>query len=254
MNGWADLGQILSGSVKRQAEQEYLPQLQKNFSAFKALEEAKRERSINQSRERLLTTGKDSGASPFALDVMLSNDTVDFRNAGDAGNPHYFDAQKAAFQAAQGGKIDNPMLTFLQGKPVSLSDEQNGVIINPLVEPNQQQALVTPIGDSIIAENLAQANSSNASAGKYNTETKILGYDLGAVSRGEPVPSKRTDKGGDTDTIKADEAAATKSARAALNKALLITDPVKRKATQKAIYNRLIESGYGKIANELMGE
>jgi hypothetical protein len=261
MSGWGDLGSILSGGVARDAEAQYLPQLAKNFSAFKALEEAKIARSQVLARDSLRESGKAAGASPFAIDTMLSNSTVDFRNAGDAGNPHYFEAQNAAYQAAQAGELGvmNNMLGYIDQKPMERSKIQEGVMFDPY--SGKQEGIVTPVGDSMIAENLGSAMSSQASAGKYNADTrktdkesKILDYDLGAVSRGEPVPSKRTDNKGDTDSIKSDESAVIKSARAALNKTLSIKDPVKRKATQQAIYTRLSEAGYGKIANDLMGE
>lgn len=249
MSGWGDLGAILSGGVKRDAEAQYLPQLARNYSAFKALEDAKLVRSQNLSRDSLRESAKQAGASQMAIDTMLSNGTVDFRNTGAAGNPHYFDAQRVAAQAAgiipnELGAIEvnkdvmNNALGFLKGDPMRRTEIQEGIMFDP--HSAKQEGTVTPIGDSMMAENYGSAMASQASAGKYNadtrktnTETGILEYDLGAVKRGEPPPSKRTDNKGDTDTVKAEEQQELKYARDALKRADAIKDPKERQAKKR---------------------
>lgn len=193
MSGWGDLGAILSGGVKREAEQEYLPQLNKNFSSYKALEEAKIARSQALARERLESSGRAAGVTPFALDTMLSNNTVDFRNAGDAGNPHYFDAQKAAFASAQAGNVDalNPMLAFLEGKPVAVQDSLGGNAYTTNKYSTKGEVKLTPLGDTLVGLNQSKIGTEQS---RQQANAALVGQREAAAEAKRNPPAKPTSK------------------------------------------------------------
>lgn len=102
MSGWAALGEILSGGVKRQAEDEYIPQLQRNGSAFKALEDARRARSMNLAREQFAEqmANSDNPQDRKLGAFLMMSENPDYRRAGLRENP-YFEAgqQEIARQA-----------------------------------------------------------------------------------------------------------------------------------------------------------
>jgi hypothetical protein len=258
MNGWADLGAILTGGVKREAEQEYLPRLQKNFSTFKALEDARLVRSRNLARDNAQAAMREQGFNEIQANIPFANEVVDLGKLGDYQRRYSFDADRKAAQDL--GIIENALgdivvdkggannaLGYIKGEPMKRSDIQDGIMFDPL--GGEQAGTVTPLGDARIAEDLATAGAANALSREREARAALTDAKRTSPERYRAPPKP---EGGYS--TKADESAVLKSAREALIKALSIKDQEKRKATQKAIYNRLVDSGYGKIANDLMGE
>lgn len=187
MSGWAALGEILGGGVKRQAEDEYAPQMARNGSAFKLIEEARKERAMNMMRESL--TDQDfiaAGYSPQQAALMrkfaLSNNTVDARNLDNWIDPNYLPAKAEIGRSMGLGDVVAPPLdtagrqriadlqVAISPTPVKRNEIEAGTAYDPftigdkgtLTELGKGQAAL--LGARVIAQQ-AQAGAANARAG-----------------------------------------------------------------------------------------
>ena len=147
MSGWAALGEILSGGVKRQAEDEYAPQMQRNGSAFKVLEEARRARSINLAREQFAEqmANSDNPQDRRLGNFLLMSETPDYRRAGLRENP-YFEAGQREIARQAGllgdtafeGPMDNARRQRIVDVQAALSPDpvkRNTIIDSTAIDP-----------------------------------------------------------------------------------------------------------------------
>lgn len=188
MSGWAALGEILGGGVKRQAEDEYAPQMQRNGSAFKILEEARMARARNMAREaitdeQIMAAGYSKDSAPFIRNALLTGQEVDLRRLGDAINPNYLPAQAEIGRTMGIGRdpllgetvpaIDNAgrqriadLQVAISDKPVQRNEVRDGVAFDPYTIGDTGSP--TAIGKERMALLGAQALASGALAGQRN--------------------------------------------------------------------------------------
>lgn len=279
MSGWAALGEILGGGVKRQAEDEYAKQMWRNGSAFKILEEARKARAVNMAREaitdeQLVSAGFTPETAPLIRNIMLSGNDIDIRRLDGWGNPNYLPAQAEIGRTMGIGR--NPLLgdavpaldkagrqriadlqVAISNTPVARNDIQDGTAFDKYLIGDT--GTLTALGverKNLLGEQVrtqkAQQASSYASAGNSNASAEQTRWETGQRRAGRPDSFNRADSPDDPN--KADESQTKANARAALDRIRRITDPEVRAAKRKAVFDRLRESGYGKIVNELNGD
>jgi hypothetical protein len=184
MSGWGDLGTMLSGGVQSSAENEYLPQLKKNYDTFKALEEAKIERSIAMARDSLPATFARLGYTNGEENIVLANRAPSMTQLGNLQNPNYVNLQNTALQ-----------LSGLTGKPQDLGNmavaqalatnkilKTNSIDDGYQLNPYDEGGEITPTGKvvadigrigAVTATEATKQGANNALAGQRNaTEAK----------------------------------------------------------------------------------
>lgn len=261
-NGFADLGYMLAGGVRRDAQAEYLPQLKKNYDVMSAYEAAKIKRSQVVARESLAASMQKQGFSDLEANVLLSGETVDVRRLGDWGNPNYFPAQQAA-RAASGIDGGAPKLgqmstaqSLASGTPLKTVAIDDGFKINPY-DP-EADIEMTDIGKANLGAINARAGASNASAANSNASAAETNWELGEKRGGRPTSFN--DKGGAGDGAKnADILRAAREKLAQINRMVVTAGHTEKEAEafreskRQDVYKRLRNAGYNKIANELGG-
>ena len=95
-DGWGDLGTLVTGGVGRAAENEYIPQLKRNYDSYAALEEAKIKRSQAMARDSLPAAMERLGYSADHAIIMQANASPSLTQLGKLQNPNYIPAQQAA--------------------------------------------------------------------------------------------------------------------------------------------------------------
>jgi len=147
-NGWGDLGTMLTGGVGRSAENEYAPQLKKNYDAYAALEEAKIKRSQAMARDSLPAAMERLGYSADHATIMQANAAPSIAQLGKLVNPNYLQAQQAALvlSGLTGGKQDLGNMAVAQsiasGTPLKTNVIDDGYQVNPYDEGG----VATPTG------------------------------------------------------------------------------------------------------------
>jgi len=150
-NGWGDLGTMLTGGVGRSAENEYVPQLKKNYDAYAALEEAKIKRSQAMARDSLPAAMERLGYSADHATIMQANASPSMTQLGLLQNPNYLKAQQAALALSglTGGKQDLGNMAVAQsiasGKPLETNTIDDGYQLNKYDEGGA----ITPTGKVI---------------------------------------------------------------------------------------------------------
>jgi len=171
MSGWNDLGAMLGGSVGRGAEAEYPVQLRRNYEAFSALEEAKRERSINMARDSLPASMERLGYKQDLVNIMLANNNVTMNSLGDAQNPNFYRGHEAAWQASglDGGTQDlgkvNLGEQLATGKVVQYQKPMTANTYTTNAYDNDAEIKTTPLGESVIGLNQAKTGVEGAKVG-----------------------------------------------------------------------------------------
>jgi len=170
MNGFADLGMMLTGGVGRAAEDEYIPRLRQNYNAYEALEDAKIKRSQAMARDSLPAAMERLGLDPALATVINASPSPSMNLLGNWQNPNYAKANQAVWanSGLDGGTQDLGAVALASAiannKQLKTVDIDSGYIINrydPNTAPQATNKTVADIG----AIN-ARAGASNASADK----------------------------------------------------------------------------------------
>ena len=174
MSGWNDLGAMLGGGVGRGAEAEYPVQLRRNYEAFSALEEAKRERSINMARDSLPASMERLGYKQELAQIMLANNSPSMTQLGDAQNPNFYRGNEAAWNASglNGGTQDLGQLSVAQsvssGKPLQYQKPMTANTYTTNAYDPKGEVKTTPLGETIIDLNEARTGVEGAKVGATN--------------------------------------------------------------------------------------
>lgn len=176
MSGWADLGDIVSGGVGNAAQDEYAPQLKRNYDAFAALEEAKIKRSQAMARESLPQAIQNLGYRNGAdmATILNASSTVDMRRLGNNQNPYYMQAMDEAQTQIGLGDIGkaNDQLILAQGKPVATQATMGaGNYTQNKYHPDSPIEL-TPLGETVASKNNAATGLTNAKVGTEGERKK----------------------------------------------------------------------------------
>lgn len=147
-NGWGDLGTMLTGGVGLAAENEYVPQLKRNYDAYGALEEAKIKRSQAMARDSLPAAMERLGYSADHAIIMQANAAPSITQLGKLVNPNYIPAQQAALALSglTGGQQDLGKMAIAQalasGTPLKSNTIDEGYQLNQYDEGGT----ITPTG------------------------------------------------------------------------------------------------------------
>ena len=183
-NGWGDLGLMLTGGVQRSAENEYAPQLKRNYDAFAALEEAKIKRSQAMARDSLPAAMERLGYSADHATIMQANASPSMTQLGLLQNPNYLKAQQAALALSglTGGKQDLGNMAVAQsiasGDPLKSNVIDDGYQLNPYDEGGA----ITPTGkvvadigriNAVTATEGTKQGANNALTGSRNASANL---------------------------------------------------------------------------------
>lgn len=81
----------------------------------------------------------------------------------------------------------NASLAAIDGKPLAITNEENGVLINPYDSVSDQVMRMTQVGSSMVNENNANATNSLASAGEHNARTADIRNGGSGNGGGKPL-------------------------------------------------------------------
>lgn len=185
MSGWGDLGTLLTGGVQRSAENEYIPQLKRNYDAYAALEEAKIKRSQAMARDSLPAAMERLGYSADHATIMQANAAPSIAQLGKLVNPNYIQAQQAALvlSGLTGGKQDLGNMAVAQsvasGNPLKTNVIDDGYQVNPYDEGG----VATPTGKvvadigrirAVTATEGTKQGANTALTGKRQADTNLV--------------------------------------------------------------------------------
>jgi len=147
-NGWGDLGTMLTGGVQRSAENEYIPQLKKNYDTYAALEKAKIKRSQAMARDSLPAAMERLGYSADHATIMQANASPSMTQLGQLQNPNYVKAQQAALvlSGLTGGKQDLGNMAVAQSLATSDPLKSNVIDDGYQLNPYDEGGVATPTG------------------------------------------------------------------------------------------------------------
>lgn len=188
-NGWGTLGAVLGGGgqLKQQAYQMGMTQ---GAQSADLLEQAVERRNKNLALaavtpEAIQSTDPNGQASLLAallkggIDPRQLSGYQTQEQALGYNNSAMAEALKPTGTADQ--NLLNRELAVISGKPVNLSNVQDGVTYNPQVTPDQNRFAPTDIGQALIgADNArsvasyAQAGASNAAAGEHSAHAQLF--------------------------------------------------------------------------------
>lgn len=183
-NGWGDLGTMLTGGVGLAAENEYVPQLKRNYDAYAALEEAKIKRSQAMARDSLPAAMERLGYSADHAIVMQANASPSLTQLGRLQNPNYIPAQQAALllSGLTGGQQDLGKMAIAQsvasGTPLKSNVIDEGYQLNPYDEggtitpTGKVVADIGKIGAQTVTEGTKQ-EANTALAGQRNSTKEL---------------------------------------------------------------------------------
>lgn len=183
-NGWGDLGLMLTGGVGRAAENEYAPQLKRNYDAFAALEEAKIKRSQAMARDSLPAAMERLGYSADHAIVMQANASPSLTQLGKLQNPNYLPAQQAALALSglTGGQQDLGKMAIAQSLASGNSLKTNVIDEGYQLNPYDEGGVITPTGKTVAdigkigaqtATEGTKQEANNALAGQRNASKEL---------------------------------------------------------------------------------
>lgn len=212
--GYAKLGNMLGGGVKRDSEKAYVDQLNKNYTAYGNLEQARKERAqamIAQGQVDARSTLQDRinaqytahGLKPEDAGVAgafaLSDSTPNF-NLHMGGTEKVTDmaVDEQIQEALTKGDLKRARILSAVKTDKVLPVSKGGEVFDPI----NATSTVTPLGSATIAEkgsrvtaNNARASASEASARRADRKSKLSEIDAKIkdieTARGKPLSSSQ---------------------------------------------------------------